>query len=217
MKVLLVAPRKSDLAAVDAEIQDISRVKGLSVTLLVGQITATQLLREIRDGDFDCLWLATHGNADYIELSGVEKVTAEELVPLVRGRFGLVVLNTCNSLRIAKMLQLQANVGVICSLISTADATAYKFGSLLSVALVEHPTIADAYLATVFGNDESYLYLAALRTNPSAIESLGAKIDGLNEKLARELVMYRYALYASLALHIPEIVTIIWLLLQQVE
>lgn len=210
MKVLLVAPRQSDLAGVDAEVQDIYR-SGLEVVPLVGLVTGTQLLREIRDGEFDVLWLATHGNGSYVELSDGERVTAEELVPLVRGRFSLVVLNTCNSLRIAKMLQLQANAGVICSLVSTPDVMAYKFGSLLSTALVEHATVADAYLATVFGNDETYLYLPALRTNPSAIEHIVNQLEELNSRLVRELLLFRWLFGGSAVLHVVELGVIGWL------
>lgn len=215
MRVLLVAPRgaaSGQLPSVDAEVQDILS-SGLAVTPLLGDVSAASVLREIRDGDYDVLWLATHGNGSYVELTGNERITAEELVPLVRGRFSLVVLNSCNSLRIAKLIQLQANVGVICTLISINDGTAYKFGSLLSSALVEQPTIADAYLASVLGNDESYLYLPALRTNPTAIESLTVQIEQLNEKLARELTLYRWWLGVSVLLHVPEWIVIVWLLL----
>jgi hypothetical protein len=211
MRVLLVAPRKGDLAAVDAEVQDILR-SGMTVTPIVGHVTGVQLLREIRDGDYDVLWLATHGNSGYVELSGNERVTAEELVPLVRGRFNLVVLNTCSGWDIAQMLQLQANVGVIFSLINTPDDMAYKFGSLLSVALVEQPTVTDAYLATVLGNSKAYHYFPSLRTNPSAIEAVSAKLDELNNKVSKELIMYRRYFAGSTALHVVELVVIAWLL-----
>lgn len=211
LRVLLVAPRKSDLASVDAEVQDILS-SGLVVDTLLGEVTASGLLRRIREGEYDVLWLATHGNSSYIELSGAERITAEELVPVVRGRFSLVVLNTCNSLRIAKMVQLQANVGVICSLVSTADTLAYKFGSLLSSALAEHPSVADAYLAAVTGNDETFLYLPALRPGPSAIEFISVQLDELNKRLARELLMWRWLFGGSAVLHLAELTFIGWLM-----
>lgn len=213
MRVLLVAPRGTAsgvLASVDAEVSDIVN-SGLDVDLMNGDVSAASVLRRVRENDYDCLWLATHGNGAYIELSGDEKLLAEELVPLVRGRFSLVVLNTCNSLRIAKLIQLQANVGVICTLVAINDGTAYKFGSLLSSALVEQPTVADAYLATVLGNDESYLYLPALRTNPSAIESLAVQIQELNEKVTKEIAMWRWLFVASAALHVPEWIAIVFM------
>lgn len=211
MRVLLVAPRNTRsglLPLVDAEVQDIVN-SGLSIDLMNGDVTSTSVLRRIRDEDYDILWLATHGSSTHVELTGDEKILAEELVPLVRGRFKLVVLNSCNSLRIAKMLQLQANMGVICTLVGISDGTAYKFGSLLSSALVEQPTIADAYLSSVLGNDESYLYLPALRTNPTAIESISVKIDELNNRLAKELTMYRWALGISITMNLSQWVAII--------
>ena len=205
------------LPSVGAEISDIVN-SGLDVDLMDGDVTASAVLRRVREYEYDILWFAAHGNSDFIELTGSEKISAEELVPLVRGRFQLVVLNTCNSLRIAKLIQLQANVGVICTLINwktgegVNDGVAYQFGSNLSIALVKQPTIVDAYLASVLGNDETYLYLPALRTNPSAIEGLTVKFDELNAKLTKELIIYRWALITSLALHVPEwaIIMLMW-------
>jgi hypothetical protein len=217
MRVLLVAPRRTlsgVLPTVGAEISDIVN-SGLDVDLMDGEVTASAVLRRVREYEYDVLWFASHGNAQHIELSGNEKISAEELVPLVRNRFSLVVLNTCNSLRIAKMIQLQANIGVICTLVNwktgegVYDGIAYQFGSNLSIALVEQPTIADAYLTSVLGNDETYLYLPALRTNPSAIESLSVKLDELNHKLSKELVIYRWALGLSLAMNLSQWVAIV--------
>jgi hypothetical protein len=217
VKVLLVAPRgtlSGLLPSVGAEISDIVN-SGLDVDLMDGDVTASAVLRRVREYNYDVLWLATHGNAEHVELTGNEKISAEELVPLVRGRFQLVVLNTCNSLRIAKLVQLQANIGVICTLVhwktgsGVDDKVAYQFGSNLSSALVKQPTITDAYLASVLGNDETYLYLPALRTNPVAIEGLTVKIDELNRKLTKELVIYRWALAVSLAMNMSQWIAII--------
>lgn len=211
LRVLLVAPRNTAsgiLPSVDAEVQDIVN-SGLSIDLMSGDITAAGVLRKVREEEFDVLWFATHGNSAFIELTGTERLLAEELVPLVRGRFSLVVLNSCNSFRIAKLIQLQANIAVICTLVNVSDGMAYQFGSNLSVALVEQPTVADAYLATVFGNDEVYHYLPALRTNPTAIEGLNVKFDELNRKLTLELVLYRWALAILVALNLSQWIAII--------
>lgn len=217
MRVLLVAPRRTvsgTLPSVGAEISDIVN-SGLDVDLMDGDVTASAVLRRVREYEYDVLWFAAHGNAAHIELSGSEKISAEELVPLVRGRFQLVVLNTCNSLRIAKLIQLQANIGVICTLVNwktgegVYDGIAYQFGSNLSIALVKQPTIVDAYLASVLGNDETYLYLPALRTNPSAIEGLNVKFDELNRKLTKELIIYRWALVVSIAMNISQWIAIV--------
>lgn len=187
LRVLLVAPRKGDLGSVDEEVQDILS-SGLEVKTLLGKVSATDVIREVRENQFDVLWLATHGDNAGVELSGLERITAAELVPLVRGRFKLVVLNTCNGFGIAKMIQIQANVGVICSAISVPDTSAYKFGSNLSSALVEQATIADAYLASLFGNDEIYHYFPALKPSQDSIDTLVKKIDELTTKVDRDAV-----------------------------
>lgn len=217
MRVLLVAPRNTAsgaLPTVGAEISDIIN-SGLDVDLMDGDVVSSAVLRRVRENDYDVLWLATHGNAEYVELTGNERLTAEELVPLTRGRFSLVVLNTCDSLRIAKMIQLQCNIGVICTLVNfktglgVDDRIAYQFGSNLSVSLVKQPTIADAYLNSVLGNDETYLYLPALRTNPTAIEGLSVKFDELNQKLGKELLFFRWALGISIGMNVTQWIAII--------
>ena len=217
LKVLLVAPRRTVsgvLPSVGAEISDIVN-SGLDVDLMDGDVTACAVLRRVREHDYEVLWFAAHGNSEHIELSGNEKLSAEELVPLVRNRFRLVVLNTCNSLRIAQMIQLQANIDVICTLVNwktgegVYDGVAYQFGSNLSIALVKQPTIVDAYLNSVLGNDETYLYLPALRTNHSAIEGLNVKFDELNRKLSKELVFYRWPLSVSIAMNLTQWIAII--------
>jgi len=125
VRVLLVAPQ-SNLLLVQAEIQDVLR-SGLAVTPLIGDVTSTQLLREIKSGDFDVLWFATHGGeydrttgrfvrdlklieplprieTDYgVQLSD-GMLSMSELTALVRERFRLVVLNTCDSYQIAQQL-----------------------------------------------------------------------------------------------------------------
>jgi hypothetical protein len=217
MKVLLVAPRKNDLYSVDEEVQDILR-SGLNVKTLLGKVTATELIREIREGDFDVLWLATHGDNAGIELSGIERITASELVPQVRGRFSLVVLNSCNGFGIAKLIQEEANVSVICSVITVSDQAAYKFGSRLSSALAELPSVADAYLASRFGHNDSYLHLPALIPHEQNLDNLLLEVKKLQENIqkgaekdadARQLL--RYLIWISLGLHVPEWVALGWL------
>lgn len=210
MRVLLVAPRKNDLYAVDEEVQDILR-SGLNVKTLLGKVTATELIREIRDGDFDVLWLATHGDSAGIELSGTERITAGELVPQVRGRFSLVVLNSCNGFGIAKLIQEEANVSVISSVVNISDQAAYKFGSRLSSALAETSSIAEAYLASRFGHNESYLHLPALLPTNGTMGDLLAEVRDLRGIVERQRSWERRALLAALALH-PVTWLAIWLM-----
>jgi hypothetical protein len=216
MRVLFVAPR-SDLLLVDEEIQDVLR-SGLDVTPLVGRVTATELLRDMRAADYDVLWLATHGNNDGIQLSPTEFLPATELVAHVRDRFSLVVLNTCESLGIAQLFQEEANASVICTLLKIPDTLAYRTGSRLAHALAESPTIAGAYLASKPGRNREYLYLPALRTSSETLENLLMKIDLLTKSVEQEaqtsaatIVLLRRLLYVSMALHVPEWLALWWL------
>lgn len=213
MKVLLVAPRKNDLYSVDEEVQDILR-SGLNVKTLLGRVTATELIREIRDGDFDVLWLATHGDSGGIELSGTERITAAELVPHVRGRFTLVVLNSCDGLGIAKLIQEEANVGVICSLINVSDQAAYKFGSRLSSALAETPSIAEAYLTSRFGHNDSYLYLPALMPQDDSFEKLLIEIHGLRTEMQKERRAWRMIAIGAVAFY-PAAWLVMWFIVMR--
>lgn len=211
MKVLLVAPSNKDLPNVNVEIQEVLR-SGLDVTPLLGNVTAVDLLREIRAGDYDVLWLATHGDNHNIHLSSGVLLPATELVPQVRGRFRLVVLNTCNGLGAAQMLQEEANVGVICALTSVDDSIAYKFGVLLATALVEQSSIAEAYLSSKAGHNTNYLYLPALRPQESAVENLLVEMRDLKNVVERQRSWERKATYLALALHPITWLIIAWIM-----
>lgn len=192
MRVLLVAPR-SNLLSVDEEIQDVLR-SGLEVTPLVGKVTPTELVREMRDGDYDVLWLATHGNGDGVQLSDGTTFSASELVPHVRDRFTLVVLNTCESLGIAQLFQEEANCAVICTLIKVPDTLAYRTGSRLASALAESPSIVAAYKASKPGRNREYLYLPSLSPGQDAIESLTMSIRELTSKVEQSAVAVNAAM-----------------------
>jgi hypothetical protein len=206
MRVLLVAPR-TDLLLVDEEIQDVLR-SGLEVTPLVGRVTRSEFVREMRAGEYDVLWLATHGNSEGIQLSSGEMIPATELVAHVRERFTLVVLNTCSSLNIAQIIQEEANAGVICTLIDVPDAQAYTTGSRLASALAESATIAAAYLAAKPGRNRSYLYLPSLLPSADSLEVLAGEMrelksmfEGLKVSYERDRDWQRKALILALVLH----------------
>lgn len=181
-RVLLVAPR-SDLLSVDAEIEDVMR-SGLIVDPLLGNVTNTALLRRIREGEYDALWFATHGSAEGIKLSD-GMLSASALVPLVRDRFSLVFLNTCNSLPVAQMLQEEANVSVICTLLDVPDLQAYQTGSNLATALAESSSVAEAYTASKPGQNRSYLYLPLLGPPHDSLSGVLVAIADLRAEIKK--------------------------------
>jgi hypothetical protein len=218
LRVLLVAPRTNLLLA-DEEVQDITR-SGLTVSLLIGNVTRSELLRDIKAGSFDVLWFATHGNAEGIQLSD-GMLAAHDLVPLIRERFRLVILNTCSSLLTAQQIQEDANVGVICTMTDVPDTQAYQMGSLLASHLAAGKTIQDAYRLSKRGGNRIYLYLPALLPTEDAFDSLVAEIRDLRKQLesqTAEQVKANKRLYwivvgiaAALAMNL---ITWAWLLTQ---
>jgi hypothetical protein len=139
----------------------------------------------------------------------------------VRGRFSLVVLNTCNSLGIAQMLQEEANVGVICTLISVPDTLAYRTASRLASALVDAPNVAAAYLSSKPGRNREYLYLPALAAAQSSIDNVLLELrkmaEGVNEDSARSTAVINLlwrVVWLNAAFHVAEWAVIVWLWLQ---
>ncbi len=180
MRVLLVAPR-TGLLLVEEEVEDITR-SGLTVDLMLGSVTSLDLIRRLKQREYDVLWLATHGDKDGVLLSD-GLFSASELVPQVRDRFSLVVLNSCSSLAVAQLLQEEANVSVICTLLEVPDRQAYQTGSRLASALGETNNLAVAYRASKPGNNRSYLYLATLTPSQDSIDSLIGEIRELRTQL----------------------------------
>lgn len=213
MRVLLVAPRAGNLPNVDEEIQNVLR-SGLTVTPLLGDVRLPELMREIRDGTYDVLWFATHGSADGVQLSD-QMLTAEELVPLVRDRFSLVVLNTCSSLGIAQLLQVEANATVICTLIDVPDRQAFQTGSLLAAALHKTGNIAASYTASISGRNRTYLYLSSLSPNRESLDAVMSKLDHLQNVVDRQRSWERKVLLLALSLH-PITWFVMWFLWSKV-
>lgn len=189
LRVLLVAPR-TDLKLVDEESQDILR-SGLEVTPLIGEVTSRELLREIKSGEHDVLWLATHGETRVDVLNRTEYgvvltdgfMPSSELVAQVRGKFKLVYLNTCTSYHIAQQIQLEANVTVIGTLLDVPDRQAYQTGSIFAGWLAQGLTPAQAYLRSQPGGARIYIWLAALEPQQDSIDSLFAEIARLSTKI----------------------------------
>jgi hypothetical protein len=221
---LLVAPR-TDLKLVDEETQDILR-SGLDVTPLVGEVTSRELLREIRAGAYDVLWLATHGEKQANVLGATKYgillsdgyLDSSELVAQVRGKFSLVYLNTCTSFKIAQAIQEEANVTVVGTLLDVPDKLAYATGSLFAAALGEGLSPVDAYKRSRPGGERVYLFLQALDVPQSTLDSLVKKIDSLEKKISHDyavamqsVVLSRRLLWVSLALHVPEWIALVWL------
>jgi hypothetical protein len=220
IKVLLVAPR-TDLLFADEEVQDIIR-SGLLVTPMLGKVTSTELLREIKASQYDVLWLACHGEkrtnnfnpAEYgVQLSD-GFMPASELVAQVRGRFSLVYLNSCTSWQIAQQIQEDANVAVIGTILDVPDRQAYQTGSLFASALADNLAPYKAYKRSKPGGERIYMFLAALEPTQDSIDGLMLEVRELKVQIEREVVWLRRLLWSSLVLHGVEGIAIVWLWLR---
>ena len=158
MRIFLVAP-KSTLGHVPDEVQDILN-SGLQVTgSLLGDVTYTEFLREIRRQSADVLWMACHGGSDGWQFVG-GMVTGAALAALIRGRFTFVYLNTCQSLLPAQILQNEGHVDIVCTVKNVDDLGAYSTGSLMAAALAESGDFREAYERSKPANNTDYLYLS---------------------------------------------------------
>lgn len=157
IRVLLCAPR-TDLLLVDAEVQDIVASQ-LDVVLMIGDVSSVDLTRKINEDEFDVLWLATHGTNDGITLSdGLMDVGT--LTQIIRGRFHLIILNTCKSYEAAQTICDETDATVICTIRDVPDKEAYHTASLLAYALARTGDARTAYDQSKPGRNRTYLYLA---------------------------------------------------------
>ncbi len=160
MRVLLIAPR-TDLFFADAEVQAILR-SGLSVTPRLGEVRHADVLADIDTDAYDVLWFCGHMTAEGLLLSD-GPLSSAELAPIVRGRFGLVVLNSCNSRDTAELLQIETDAAVIATVIDVPDRLAFQTGVLFARELARSGDIPTAYDASKPGNNRIYVYLAGVK------------------------------------------------------
>lgn len=161
MRIFLTAP-KSNLGHVPDEVQDIIG-SGLQIAgSLLGDVTYTEFVREIRRVEADCLWMAMHGSAAGWQFNG-GLLDVGTLAALIRGRFSYVFLNTCQSLAGAQLLQNEGHVDVVCTVKDVDDLSAYSTGSLMAAALAETNDFWQAYERSRPGNNTAYVYLFGSR------------------------------------------------------
>lgn len=158
MKVLLVAPRTGLLYA-DDEVQRVLR-SGLDVTPVLGTVTQTVMLDEVTVEGYDVLWLCTHGTSDGVLLSD-GLLSSATLAQMVRSRFSLVVLNTCDSIQTAQLIQNETNAEIVATIIEVPDREAFQTGVLFARALSQTQDIAAAYNIARPVANRSYIRLAS--------------------------------------------------------
>lgn len=155
--VLLVAPR-TNLLSVDAEVQAILR-SGLNVTPMLGTVEHDDLVNEMQTPK-RVLWLCTHGSKEGVLLSdGI--LEASLLTSLARDTFDLIVLNTCDSIGTAQMLQNETGAEIIATITETPDREAFQTGAIFARALAQTNGDSEAaYYRAKPGGNRTYVRLA---------------------------------------------------------
>lgn len=172
MRILLVAPR-TELYYSDAEISAV--VNALRPDLLHGEVDLTRLL-EYTNRPWDVIWFATHGTEEGILLSdGI--LSRSLLTTIVRGTDArLIVLNTCQSSRVAHSIYTDLQVDFLCTMQEVPDKTAYVMGARFAQELSKGISPYEAFVRARPGNGAEYVFLSGRKhdmskTNTSFSES----------------------------------------------
>lgn len=161
MRVLLVAPRIQELPNIDREVAGIVN-SGLSVRLLNGDVSRTDIVKAISDGEFDLLWLASHGVHEGVYLSDGILDASALITYVVSNGIRHVFLNTCDSMLVANVIAQGAGVDVIATVGQVGDKRAFETGVLLASHLSKGMEFRQAYELSKPGQNENYIFLTGV-------------------------------------------------------
>lgn len=176
------------LALMDTEVQAVIR-SGLDVTPVWGDVNSTQFLEIVERNGHELLILITHGTRQGIMLSD-GLLPSEMLVGAIRDKFDMVLLNTCDGIEVAQMIQNECNTGVICTVGEVDDRQAFYTGSQFARELGRGNSYFDAYKRSRPGHNKLYVFLAG-RASKLSMQEMKENItvelrqleDRINEKM----------------------------------
>lgn len=189
MRVLLIAPRMDDIPAVDDEVSAVVS-SGLRVKLLSGRVTRRQIAGAITSGEYDLLWLATHGAQEGVYLSDGLWETNSMVSYVVANGIRHVFLNTCDSFAAANAIAQEAGVDVVATVGQAGDRTAYETGTFLASHLADGKEFRQAYELSKPGRNDTYLYLSgglgrAPRRREAGVDTHSAMLAHVERELRR--------------------------------
>lgn len=155
----MLAPRVEDLPWAEAEVQAIERMSGLDVTLRLGNVTHDDVLHDLLGGRYRGFWFAGHASVRGFLLTG-GVLSTEEIIPMLRGRFDWVFLNTCESEEAARRIRRETGVAVVATIREIPDRLAYQTGVLFARWLADTGDVALAYDLSRPGGERMYIYEA---------------------------------------------------------
>lgn len=192
MRALVVAPQNDDLPLAQDEVAAVAN-SGLDVHLLIGsQATNRGLLTAITEGEYDLLYLLTHGTAAGVMLTDGLMDASALTTYVVSGGVGCIFLNTCDSLQVAKEIALESGAAVIATVRPIGDRVAYRTGALLAHHLAAGKTFREAFRLSKPGQNEDYQYIdGRMTTIPRRISTdrpndvQGATLAHIERELTR--------------------------------
>lgn len=186
IKTLLIAPEieAMPLQYQNAEIQAVLS-SGLPVTSVLGRVDSTRFLEVIERNGHEFLVFITHGTKAGVMLSD-GLLPADMLTTAIRDKFDMVLLNTCDGIEVAQMIQNECNTGVICTVGEANDRQSFYTGSRFVKELAKGKSYFDAYKQSKPGHNKLYVFLAGRASRLSMREmqsGLTSEIRALEERM----------------------------------
>ncbi|MGD9725208.1 MAG: CHAT domain-containing protein [Nitrospiraceae bacterium] len=157
VKTLLIAPSVG-LGQADEEVQRV--VNWLHPEkVMLGGVTAEEVLDALGTGPYDLIWFATHGTSEGIELSD-GLLRTRDLVQLLQGsQVKCIFLNTCSSVAVAiRLHDWIKTAAVVSTSAETDDVVAARTGALFAQYLAQGKSWREAYELSK-PVDADYIYI----------------------------------------------------------
>jgi len=202
-QLLIIAPVNKDLPdlpGLPIEVMSFINARAgqqaFTVQLLQGAtIDEAALAAKIAEQHYDILWFATHGSGEGIALAH-GFLGIGQLAPYIRtSQASLVVLNSCESLRIANQLQQECRCDVVATIGKLNDATAARTAGMFATNLLRTGDPRTAYELSKPGNNQDYVYLTRYKgdtmptdnfTSLASNERILAMLDR-NQEIMRQI------------------------------
>lgn len=196
IRILFLAPKAKELSDLPWVAREIDAVVncGLSLRVERDDVTEKRLVELVASEQFGIIWFASHGTGDGIYLSD-GLISSESLAAILRGSgVQYVVLNTCDSIRIADTIARETHADFICTVTNISDRDAWRTGALFARELAKGATVRDAYRIARPAKPGQYIYLPAFNgaSDPAKItekvkELSDAIQDGEIERIEKAL------------------------------
>lgn len=177
--ILLLAPSSANAPKVLDEAERVLSSTRARVVPLVGETAFDDLLDAVTGGTFSIFWYCGHLSSDGIELKG-DRLTVSRLASLLRGRFSLIVLNTCQSNELARRLFAESQVTVVGTVSEVEDLEAFQVGILFLRTFLQTHNAERAYHQV---RTSSYILFPAESKANTSMDELTKALQELREEL----------------------------------